>query len=182
MMIKSSKIEIRNLYKIFGSDPEAALKKVKGGMGKEELLAQTDHRVIDQVDLNIIEHRVGIIGVNGSGKSTLIRHINRLIEPTSGSMMVDGQDVLTLSQNDLLEFRKNKTAMVFQKFALLPHKTVLENVAFGLYIKKIDTAETEKKSMYWIERVGLLDLNIDTLNNYLVECNKELDSQERSRS
>ena len=70
--------------------------------------------------------------------------------------MVDGQDVLTLSQNDLLEFRKNKTAMVFQKFALLPHKTVLENVAFGLYIKKIDTAEAEKKSMYWIERVGLL--------------------------
>jgi len=96
------------------------------------------------------------MGLSGSGKSTLIRHINRLIEPTSGEMVVDGQDVLTLSQKDLLEFRKNKTAMVFQKFALLPHKTVLQNVSFGLFIKEVEQEEAEKKSMHWIDRVGLL--------------------------
>jgi glycine betaine/proline transport system ATP-binding protein len=96
------------------------------------------------------------MGLSGSGKSTLIRHINRLIEPTSGEMVVDGQDVLTLSQKELLEFRKNKTAMVFQKFALLPHKTVLQNVSFGLFIKEVEQDEAEKKSMHWIDRVGLL--------------------------
>ena len=153
-----NKIEIRNLYKIFGEKPLPLIEKVNNGMGKDELLEKHNHVLgLSDINLDIPNQSLQVImGLSGSGKSTLIRHINRLIEPTSGSMMVDGQDVLTLSQNDLLEFRKNKTAMVFQKFALLPHKTVLENVAFGLYIKKIDTAETEKKSMYWIERVGLL--------------------------
>jgi|TARA_B110000977_G_scaffold60181_1_gene81723 glycine betaine/proline transport system ATP-binding protein len=153
-----NKIEIRNLYKIFGEKPLPLIEKINNGMGKDELLEKHNHVLgLSDINLDIPNQSLQVImGLSGSGKSTLIRHINRLIEPTSGSMMVDGQDVLTLSQNDLLEFRKNKTAMVFQKFALLPHKTVLENVAFGLYIKKIDTAEAEKKSMYWIERVGLL--------------------------
>ena len=116
-----------------------------------------DLKACDNINLDIPNQSLQVImGLSGSGKSTLIRHINRLIEPTSGAMMVDGQDVLTLSQNELLEFRKNKTAMVFQKFALLPHKTVLQNVSFGLFIKKVDPVEAEKKSMYWIERAGLL--------------------------
>ena len=156
--MSNNKIEIRKLYKIFGPDPLPLIEKVNNGVGKDELLDKYQHVLgLSNINLDIPDQSLQVImGLSGSGKSTLIRHINRLIEPTSGAMMVDGQDVLTLSQNELLEFRKNKTAMVFQKFALLPHKTVLQNVSFGLFIKKVDPAEAEKKSMYWIERVGLL--------------------------
>ena len=156
--MSNNKIEIRKLYKIFGPDPLPLIEKVNNGVGKDELLDKYQHVLgLSNINLDIPDQSLQVImGLSGSGKSTLIRHINRLIEPTSGAMMVDGQDVLTHSQNELLEFRKNKTAMVFQKFALLPHKTVLQNVSFGLFIKKVDPAEAEKKSMYWIERVGLL--------------------------
>ena len=156
--MSNNKIEIRKLYKIFGPNPLPLVEKVNNGVGKDELLDKHQHVLgLSNINLDIPDQSLQVImGLSGSGKSTLIRHINRLIEPTSGAMMVDGQDVLTLSQNELLEFRKNKTAMVFQKFALLPHKTVLQNVSFGLFIKKVDPVEAEKKSMYWIERVGLL--------------------------
>src|SRR5210317_582272 len=154
----SNKIEIKNLYKIFGPNPSSLIEKVNNGVGKDELLEEYRHVLgLNKINLNIADHSLQVImGLSGSGKSTLIRHINRLIEPTSGEMIVDGQDVLRLSQKELLEFRKNKTAMVFQKFALLPHKTVLENVSFGLFIKQVDQGEAEKKSMHWIDRVGLL--------------------------
>ncbi|MAV82867.1 MAG: glycine/betaine ABC transporter [Pelagibacteraceae bacterium] len=154
----SNKIEIKKLYKIFGPKPLPLVEKVNNGIGKDELLEKHKHVLgLNNINLGIPEQSLQVImGLSGSGKSTLIRHINRLIEPTAGEMIVDGQDVLTLSQNDLLEFRKNKTAMVFQKFALLPHKTVLQNVSFGLYIKRVEPAEAEKKAMHWIERVGLL--------------------------
>ena len=154
----SNKIEIKNLYKIFGPNPSSLIEKVDTGVGKDELLEEYRHVLgLNKINLNIADHSLQVImGLSGSGKSTLIRHINRLIEPTSGEMIVDGQDVLTLSQKELLEFRKNKTAMVFQKFALLPHKTVLQNVSFGLFIKQVEQGEAEKKSMHWIDRVGLL--------------------------
>ena len=154
----SAKIQIKNLYKIFGPDPFPLIEKIKSGVNKDELLEKHQHVLgLNNINLDIADHSLQVImGLSGSGKSTLIRHINRLIEPTSGEMIVDGQDVLTLKQNELLEFRKNKTAMVFQKFALLPHKTVLQNVSFGLFIKKVNQEEAEKKSMHWIERVGLL--------------------------
>ena len=154
----SNKIEIKNLYKIFGPNPSSLIEKVNSGVGKDELLEEYRHVLgLNKINLNIADHSLQVImGLSGSGKSTLIRHINRLIEPTSGEMIVDGQDVLTLSQKELLEFRKNKTAMVFQKFALLPHKTVLQNVSFGLFIKEVEQDEAEKKSMHWIDRVGLL--------------------------
>ena len=95
------------------------------------------------------------MGLSGSGKSTLIRHINRLIEPTSGSVNVEDQEITGLNLQELRDFRRQKTAMVFQKFALLTHKTVLENVSFGLDIQKKDPKETKDKAMKWIERVGL---------------------------
>ena len=157
-MSSDNKIEIRKLYKIFGPNPLPLIDKVNNGMSKDQLLEEHKHVLgLSDIHLDIPNQSLQVImGLSGSGKSTLIRHINRLIEPTSGEMMVDGQDVLTLSQNDLLDFRKNKTAMVFQKFALLPHKTVLQNVSFGLFIKKFDPAEAEKQSMHWIDRVGLL--------------------------
>ena len=154
-MSSDNKIEIRKLYKIFGPNPLPLIDKVKNGMSKDQLLEEHKHVLgLSDIHLDIPNQSLQVImGLSGSGKSTLIRHINRLIEPTSGEMMVDGQDVLTLSQNDLLDFRKNKTAMVFQKFALLPHKTVLQNVSFGLFIKKCDPVEAEKQSMHWIDRV-----------------------------
>tara|TARA_B100001248_G_C27363120_1_gene447558 strand:- start:184 stop:1221 length:1038 start_codon:yes stop_codon:yes gene_type:complete len=157
-MSSDNKIEIRKLYKIFGPNPLPLIDKVNNGMSKDQLLEEHKHVLgLSDIHLDIPNQSLQVImGLSGSGKSTLIRHINRLIEPTSGEMMVDGQDVLTLSQNDLLDFRKNKTAMVFQKFALLPHKTVLQNVSFGLFIKKFDPVEAEKQSMHWIDRVGLL--------------------------
>ena len=95
------------------------------------------------------------MGLSGSGKSTLIRHINRLIEPTDGSVVVDGEDVLKMNDESLRNFRRTKTAMVFQRFALLPHKTVLENTLFGLHIQNIDEKEANTRARRWIDRVGL---------------------------
>ena len=95
------------------------------------------------------------MGLSGSGKSTLIRHINRLIEPTDGSVVVDGDDVLKMNDENLRNFRRTKTAMVFQRFALLPHKTVLENTMFGLHIQNIDEKEANTRARRWIDRVGL---------------------------
>ena len=95
------------------------------------------------------------MGLSGSGKSTLIRHINRLIDPTSGELLVDGEDVVTMSPAQLREFRRLKTAMVFQKFALLPHRTVLENTVYGLEIQGAPRARRLEEAHRWIERVGL---------------------------
>ena len=95
------------------------------------------------------------MGLSGSGKSTLIRHINRLIEPTDGSVVVDGEDVLKMNDESLRNFRRTKTAMVFQRFALLPHKTVLENTLFGLHIQNVDEKEANTRARRWIDRVGL---------------------------
>ena len=87
---------------------------------------------LNNINLDIPEQRIQVImGLSGSGKSTLIRHINRLIEPTAGAITVDDEDILSMSQLQLREFRRKKTSMVFQKFALLPHKTVAQNVAYG---------------------------------------------------
>ena len=96
-----------------------------------------------------------IMGLSGSGKSTLVRHLNRLIDPTEGAIYVGGIDVMNLSQMELEEFRRHRMSMVFQRFGLLPHRTVLENVAFGLSIKKIAKAEREEKAQEWLRSVGL---------------------------
>ena len=95
------------------------------------------------------------MGLSGSGKSTLIRCINRLIEPTDGSVVVDGDEVLKMNDESLRNFRRTKTAMVFQRFALLPHKTVLQNTLFGLHIQNIDEKEADTRARKWIDRVGL---------------------------
>ena len=151
------KVSIKNLYKIFGSDPASVLDKAKDGMSKADLLDQHGH-VLGLKDVNIDIKARGIqviMGLSGSGKSTLIRHINRLIEPTSGEIIIDGEDVLAMSEEDLLEFRRFKASMVFQKFGLLPHRTVEDNAAYGLTIQGLDKAEAIEKSSYWVKRVGL---------------------------
>ena len=151
------KIQIKNLYKIFGKNPKSALEQVKDGVNKDELLEKHNHVLgLKDINLDIKEKSIQVVmGLSGSGKSTLIRHINRLIEPTDGSVVVDGEDVLKMNDESLRNFRRTKTAMVFQRFALLPHKTVLENTLFGLHIQKVDEKEANTRARRWIDRVGL---------------------------
>ena len=151
------KIQIKNLYKIFGKNPKSALEQVKDGVNKDELLEKHNHVLgLKDINLDIKEKSIQVVmGLSGSGKSTLIRHINRLIEPTDGSVVVDGEDVLKMNDESLRDFRRKKTAMVFQRFALLPHKTVLENTMFGLHIQNIDEKEANTRARRWIDRVGL---------------------------
>ena len=96
-----------------------------------------------------------VMGLSGSGKSTLIRHLNRLIEPTAGEVLIDGEDVLKLNENDLRDLRRKKMSMVFQKFALLPHRTVIENAMMPLLVQNIDPAVAAKEAQKWLARVGL---------------------------
>ncbi|MEJ8569974.1 betaine/proline/choline family ABC transporter ATP-binding protein [Microbaculum marinum] len=130
---------------------------VRAGISKSDLLDQTGHVIgIRDVSLDIKAGETFVVmGLSGSGKSTLIRHFNRLIEPTSGQILVDGADVLALSAAELRDFRRHKVSMVFQRFALLPHKTVLENVAYGLVIGGMRKTEARQKAMQQIELVGL---------------------------
>ncbi len=122
------KIELKNVYKIFGEDPQSVLPMVQKGATKEEILEETDHTVgLDNVSISVEEGEIFVcMGLSGSGKSTLIRHINRLIDPTMGEVLVDGVNVLEFSESELLELRRNKMSMVFQRFGLFPHKTVIQ--------------------------------------------------------
>lgn len=150
-------IEIKGLYKIFGSRPAGYIDQVRNGLSKAELNEKHGH-VLGLKDINISMPAGSVtvvMGLSGSGKSTLIRHINRLIEPTVGEVIYDGTDICKMNQRDLREFRRQKTAMVFQKFALLPHRTVIENTVYGLDVQGMPREESTKKALYWIERVGL---------------------------
>lgn len=150
-------IEIKNLFKIFGPRGGDFIDAINKGMTKQQLNEQHRH-VLGLRDINISIPAGAIqvvMGLSGSGKSTLIRHINRLIDPTSGQILIEGQDVVGMSPDALRAFRRHKTAMVFQKFALLPHRTVLDNVGYGLEVQGMDAAARNKISMRWIERVGL---------------------------
>ena len=151
------KIEIKNLYKVFGDNPEKAMSLVHDGISKQDLLDSHGHVLgLRDINISINEKKIKVImGLSGSGKSTLIRHINRLIEPTSGSVIVDGIDVLDMSIDELRDFRRFKASMVFQRFGLLPHRTVAQNVAYGLHIQGVDEDEAEARSNRWIDRVGL---------------------------
>ena len=153
----TDKIKISNLYKVFGKSPSAAMAHVRNGASKQELLDEHGHVLgLRDINIDIPERRIQVImGLSGSGKSTLIRHINRLIEPTEGQVIVDGVDVLTMSPDDLRDFRRHKQSMVFQKFALLPHRTVAQNAAYGLTVQGIAEAEAKERAQRWIDRVGL---------------------------
>ncbi|AFK60987.1 ABC transporter ATP-binding protein [Advenella kashmirensis WT001] len=152
-----SKIEVKNIYKIFGKNPEKWIDAVKQGISKEELLAKSGHTLgLKDISLSIEEGSIHVImGLSGSGKSTLIRHFNRLIEPTAGHILVDGTDVVTLGRKDLEKFRQQTMSMVFQRFGLLPHKTVLDNAAYGLSIQGMSKTEAHDKGRYWLDQVGL---------------------------
>lgn len=150
-------ISIQNLYKIFGPNAKGMLKEVEKGSTKQEILDNYGHVLaLNNINLEIESNRIQIImGLSGSGKSTLIRHINRLIEPTYGNLFVASKNVLEMNPADLRDLRRFKISMVFQNFALLPHRTILDNIAYGLSIQNNDKELIKEKSKKWLDRVGL---------------------------
>ncbi|QQX80077.1 glycine betaine/L-proline ABC transporter ATP-binding protein [Shewanella sp. KX20019] len=154
---KEPLIQIRDLYKVFGKKPNKVMPLVKEGLSKDDILAKTGHTVgLKAINLDIQKGEIFVImGLSGSGKSTLIRHFNRLIDPTEGQILVEGIDVMQLNTKELEQFRRNKMAMVFQRFGLMPHKSVLENVAYGLSVQGVDKAIRNAKAKEWLETVGL---------------------------
>lgn len=153
-----SMIKVSGVWKIFGAEANAALKAIKDeGLGKAEVLERFN-AVVGVADVNLEIPRgeiFCIMGLSGSGKSTLVRHFNRLLEPTAGSIEIEGTDVMGLDQMQLREFRNNKIGMVFQNFALLPHRSVLDNVAMPLDIRRISKHESMRQAAKILDIVEL---------------------------
>ncbi|WP_028865602.1 quaternary amine ABC transporter ATP-binding protein [Psychromonas aquimarina] len=154
---KKTLISIKHLYKVFGSNEKKILEQVKTGKSKDEILAETGHTVgLSDINIDIYPGEIFVImGLSGSGKSTLIRHFNRLIEPTAGEIEVAGSDVMKLKEKELQEFRRNKMSMVFQRFGLMPHRTVLQNIGYGLQVQGVKKALRQQKAQEWLKTVGL---------------------------
>lgn len=150
-------IDIRNLTTIFGANPKAALARLKAGASKQQLLADSGHTVgVHDVSISVQKGEIFVVmGLSGSGKSTLVRNINRLIDATEGEILIDGQDIQELSLAELTALRRAKISMVFQRFGLMPHRTVLDNVAYGLEVRGTAKAQRCERAMAWIDRVGL---------------------------
>ena len=149
-------IKCESVYKIFGTNANKLLENASGPISAEEF--QKAGCIIGVNDASFEIHKgemLVVMGLSGSGKSTLLRCISRLTVPTSGKIFIDGEDLLEMNSKQLIELRRNKMGMVFQSFALLPHKTVLENIAFPLIIKGLATEESIKKAMEMVELVGL---------------------------
>ena len=151
------KVSVKNLFKIFGDNALEAVDLVKGGMSKTDLLSERGNVLgLNDINIDMMAGEITVImGLSGSGKSTLIRHLNRLIEPTTGDIFLDGENVMTLSAPDLSDLRRSKMSMVFQKFALFPHRTVLENAALAMDVRGDSKAEQEKEGAKWLDRLGL---------------------------
>lgn len=152
-----SQLEVKNLYKIFGPNSKEALKLVKQGVSKGEILKKTGATVgINNANFKVEKGEFFVVmGLSGSGKSTLIRCLNKLIEPTDGEIILDGEDVIKADKESLLEIRRKKIAMVFQNFGLFPHRTVIDNVKYGLEVQGVSDNESLEKSKQMLEMVGL---------------------------
>ncbi|MGU3629315.1 glycine betaine/L-proline ABC transporter ATP-binding protein ProV [Comamonas sp. C24C] len=153
----AKQIAIDHVFKVFGNDPKTALSLVKQGLSKQEILAQTGQSIgVFDADFTIEAGEIFVVmGLSGSGKSTLVRMLNRLIEPTSGRILVDGQDINALNDKELRALRRKDISMVFQSFALMPHLTVLDNTAFGLELAGVDRATRQQQAQDALEQVGL---------------------------
>ncbi|MDD4715891.1 MAG: glycine betaine/L-proline ABC transporter ATP-binding protein [Oscillospiraceae bacterium] len=151
------KIVVKNLIKIFDHHPQKAMKLLAEGKGKDEILEETGQTVgVNDVSFTVRQGEIFVVmGLSGSGKSTILRCLNRLIEPTSGTVLIDGIDITKLGAKELRKIRQDKTAMVFQQFALLPHRSVLQNTGYGLEVKKIGKQEREEKASRMLDLVGL---------------------------
>jgi len=151
------KIVIEGLYKIFGPHPEEAMRMLGEGRSKDEIMEKTRHGV-GVADASFVVNAgeiLVVMGLSGSGKSTLVRCLNRLIEPTAGRVLVNGEDVGRLGKRELRQFRQKHFGMVFQNFALFPHRSVVRNVEYGLEIQGVDAATRYEAAMKALEQVGL---------------------------
>ena len=153
----AKEITIDHVFKVFGEAPETALDLVRQGVSKQDILAQTGHSIaVFDANLHIHAGEIFVImGLSGSGKSTLVRLLNRLIEPTAGRIVIDGQDINLHSDAQLRALRRKDISMVFQSFALMPHMTVLDNTAFGLELAGVGKAERQRQAALALEQVGL---------------------------
>ena len=153
----AQQIIIDHVFKVFGDAPEQALALARQGVDKQAILERTGQSVaVWDANLRIEAGEIFVImGLSGSGKSTLVRLLNRLIEPTSGRILIDGQDIHQLSDAALRALRRKDISMVFQSFALMPHMTVLQNTAFGLELAGVDRATREQAALAALEQVGL---------------------------
>lgn len=156
-IMANQKIRVEGLYKIFGPNPEKAIDLLKKGLCKNEIMEKIQHGVgVADASFTVNEGEILVImGLSGSGKSTLVRCINRLIEPTAGRVIVNDEDITKLSLEALRQFRVNHFGMVFQNFALFPHRSVIQNVEYGLEIRKMDPSERKKRAMEALAQVGL---------------------------
>lgn len=150
-------LEAKSLTKIFGTDPKKAIPLLDKGWSKEKILKETSLTVgVNQANFSIEEGQIFVImGLSGSGKSTLVRLLNRLIEPTAGEVLFKGKDILSMSSEELRQFRRKNVGMVFQKFALFPHRTVIQNIEYGLEIQGISKKQRREMAMNALELVGL---------------------------
>lgn len=151
------KLQVKNLTKIFGKRVPRAKELLKQGKSKAAILKETGATIgVDRANFEVESGEVFVImGLSGSGKSTLVRMINRLIEPTEGSVLIDGEDLMQIDKKALREVRRKKMSMVFQNFGLFPNRTILENTAYGLEIQGIDKATREQKANEALDLVGL---------------------------
>ncbi len=151
------KIVVEDVYKVFGPSPKQAIEMLKKGHSKAEILEKTKNTVgVAEASFSVKEGEILVVmGLSGSGKSTLVRCLNRLIDPTAGKILVDGIDITGLDAEKLRRFRLDHLSMVFQNFALFPHRTVMDNVAYGLEIKQLAVAKRRERAMEAIVQVGL---------------------------
>ncbi|WP_027094416.1 quaternary amine ABC transporter ATP-binding protein [Cohnella thermotolerans] len=152
-------IEVRQATKVFGPDPDSILRLLDEGWSKERIYREKHHTVgVNNVSFAVEPGEIFVImGLSGSGKSTLVRMLNRLIEPTRGSIYVHGEDIVKMNKESLLRVRRKQIGMVFQKFALFPHRTVAENVEYGLEVQGVAKAERRAKALDALRLVGLAD-------------------------
>jgi glycine betaine/proline transport system ATP-binding protein len=150
-------IQVKGLYKLFGDKPQTHMDLVHQGLSKSEILEKTGHTLgLKDINLDIKQGEIYVImGLSGSGKSTLIRHFNRLIEPSAGQIIFKDEDVLKFDHKKLQDFRRNKMSMVFQHFGLMPHNSVIDNVAFALKTQGVEKAERLVRARQWLKDVGL---------------------------
>ena len=156
-MSESPKIVCKHVWKIFGTYPERTLENLDRSLSRAEVQAQTGHVIgVNDVSFEVRKGETFVVmGLSGSGKSTLVRCISRLIEPTAGEMIIDGEDIMNYSDAQLTELRRFRMSMVFQHFGLFPHRKVIDNISFGLEIRGTDKKERKTRAMEVLEKVGL---------------------------
>jgi glycine betaine/proline transport system ATP-binding protein len=156
-MTKPTKISCRNIWKVFGPHAKQVLANIDSAKSRAEVQKETGHVVaVKDVSFDIRKGECFVVmGLSGSGKSTLVRCISRLIEPTGGQVLIDGQDVTAMNKADLRDLRRHKMSMVFQHFGLFPHRKVIDNISYGLEVQGVKKAERTAKAMEVLELVGL---------------------------